>query len=392
MQHLPSNNTLLLVAAAAMGLTACGGGGGDVNATAGSNGSLRVALTDAPACGYDAVNVTIKSLRVNQSGTAGDNDSGWSEMVLTPPRRVNLLNLTNGVLEELGQTPLPAGKYTQLRLVLADNDNANPLANSVLPTGGAEVALKTPSGQQSGVKANVNIDVAANKMADFVVDFNACKSVVSAGNSGQYLLKPVVSVVPRYVAGVSGFVASNWANGATSVSLQQNGVVIKATAPDATGRFLLQPVAPGSYTLVMVAPGRTTAAITGVSVAADTVTSINVAGSPIATAASATAVIQGSAPVNTLVRVLQPLTAGTNIEVAGRYVDGTLGTYIYSVPVNAPVVAAYVSPPGSLVFAADATAAGKYNLVASLTGLLDKTVVLPAVASGAVVTTAITFP
>ena len=186
---------LLLGGGVLAALAACGGGeGGGGVASVGGGGTLRLALTDAPACGFDAVNVTVEKVRVHQSNSAADSDSGWSEVVLNPSRRINLLNLTNGVLDELGQVPLPVGKYTQLRMILTDNNSAAPFANSVKPTGSAEVALKTPSGQQSGVKTNVNIDIAANKLADFVLDFNACKSVVTAGNSGQYLLKPVVSV------------------------------------------------------------------------------------------------------------------------------------------------------------------------------------------------------
>lgn len=260
------------------GLAACGGGGdGGVGASSNS-GALRLALTDAPSCGYAAVNVTIEKVRVHQSSSASDSDGGWSEVVLNPARRINLLNLTSGVLDELGQTPLPTGKYTQLRMILADNNGASPLANSVKPKGSAEVALKTPSGQQSGVKANIDIDIAANKLADFVIDFDACKSIVVAGNSGQYLLKPVVTVIARYISAVAGFVDLALAGGSTSVSLQQGGVVIKATTPDSTGKFLLQPVAPGSYTLVLAAPGRTTAVVTSVVVATDTVTSINASG------------------------------------------------------------------------------------------------------------------
>jgi len=109
------------------------------------------------------------------------------------------------VLADLGQTPLPPGKYTQMRLVLGANDSATPLANSVVPTGGSEVPLTTPSGQQTGVKMNIDIDIAANKMADFVLDFDACKSVVHAGASGSYLLKPVVSVIAHFVSGVLAF-------------------------------------------------------------------------------------------------------------------------------------------------------------------------------------------
>jgi len=394
LKNMPTKK-LLSIALVTLGLTACGGGGGDSSlnpTTTSSNGSLRLALTDAPSCGYDAVNVTIKSLRVHKSSSAADGDAGWADMVLAPARRINLLNLTNGVLEEMGQIPLGTGKYTQLRLVLADNEPSNPMANSVLPTGGTEVALKTPSGQQSGVKTNIDIDIAANKMADFVVDFNACKSIVSAGNSGQYLLKPVVSVIPRYVSGVSGFVAGNLANGTTSVSLQQGGVIIRATVPDTGGRFQLQPVAPGNYTLVITAPGRATTVVTGVPVSADSVTTLNNSGTALTTAVSATGLIQGNAPTNTLVRVLQPLTVGSSVEVAGKFVDGITGNYSYSAAVGAPMVAAYVPPPASLAFVADTAAAGKYTLAASLSGFPDKTAVLPILAASAVITTNFTFP
>ena len=212
-------------ATALAALVACGGGGGDGGDGSGT-GTLKLALTDAPSCGYDAVNVTVQKIRVHQSATAADDASGWHELTLNPARRVDLLSLTNGVLEELGELPLPTGKYTQMRLVLAGNGGAAPFANSVVPTGSGEVALTTPSGQQSGVKMNVNIDIAANQMADFVLDFDACKSVVAAGASGRYLLKPVVAVIPRLVSGVQGFVEP--VAGAT-VTLQSQGEVVRAT-------------------------------------------------------------------------------------------------------------------------------------------------------------------
>ncbi|MEO7706890.1 MAG: DUF4382 domain-containing protein, partial [Caldimonas sp.] len=173
--------------------SACGGGGSSST----DNGTLRLALTDAPACGYDHVYVTVQKVRVHKSASAGDNEAGWSEVVLNPAQRVDLLSLTNGVLADLGQTPLPAGRYTQMRLVLAPNDAGSPMANAIKPTVGDEVALTTPSGAQSGLKMNVSIDVAANQLADFVLDFDACKSFVKLGSSDRYLLKPVIRVLPR---------------------------------------------------------------------------------------------------------------------------------------------------------------------------------------------------
>lgn len=112
-----------------------------------------------------------------------------------------------------------------MRLILASNGGSQPMANSVVPTGQAETALKTRSGQQFGVKANIDIDIAPGKMADFVLDFDACKSVVTAGHSGQYLLKPVVSVIPRYISGVQGYVNPS---ASAAVTLQQNGEVVRS--------------------------------------------------------------------------------------------------------------------------------------------------------------------
>lgn len=386
------NLKAILGGLATAALVACGGGSGDGGTVGPLNGTLRLALTDAPSCGYDAVNITVQKVRVHQSATAGESDSGWSEVVLAPAKRVNLLTLSNGVLEELGQTPLPTGKYTQLRLVLASNDSAQPLANSVRPTGGVEVALKTPSGQQSGVKANINIDIAANQMADFVLDFDACKSVVSAGNSGQYLLKPVLTVVPRYVSGVMGYVDTGLVLATTSVSVQQAGVVVKATVPDSTGRFVLQPVAPGSYTLVLTAAGRSTLVVTNVPVGADTVTALNTATTRLAPSLSASGTVNGVATVDTLVRATQTVAATTTVEVAGGFVDSVTGNYSFALPVGAPLVAPYLVAPGALVFGADASAAGKYILHASLSGFTEKTQVLGTLNAGATITSNFTFP
>ena len=388
---LVRNLKLTLGGIAVAGLAACGGGGGGAD-----SGTLRLALTDAPSCGYDAVNVTIEKVRVHQSSSASDADGGWSEIVLSPALRIDLLSLQNGALAELGEVTLPTGSYNQMRLVLADNNDATPLANSVVLTSDKSVvALKTPSGQQSGVKAKqFNVDIAANQLANFVVDFDACKSVVVAGNSGQYLLKPQLSVIPRYVSGVAGFVAPALATtGFTSLSLQQGGVVVKATAPDSTGKFLLKPVAPGSYTLVMTAPDRSTAVVTNVVVAAELVTTINGSTTALNPPVSLSGTVNGSAPVDTLVRVLQPLTAGPTVEIAGRFVDGITGSYSYPLVVGAPQVAPYVALPGALVFASDATAAGNYTLNASLADLAAKTTVLAPLAAGANLTVPpFTFP
>ena len=366
--------------AAASLLAACGGGGSDSSAT----GTLRLSLTDAPACGYDNVFVTVEKVRVHQSGSAGDNDSGWSEVALAAPQRIDLLTLTNGTLMPLGQTELPAGSYTQMRLVLSPNSAAAPMANAIKPTGGAETALTTPSGQQSGLKMNINIDVPADKIADFAIDFDACKSFVKAGNSGQYLLKPVLSVTPILSdAGqrIVGYVDASLATTGTAVSAQLNGVPARATPPDATGKFVLYPVPAGNYDLVITAAGRVNAVMTGVPVVTTAFTTIGSATARINTptalasfSASGTVTVNGS-PANTngAVRATQTLTGGPTIEVGYAAANATTGAYGMTLPAGAPAKLAYASGATTFAFADDLPNAGKYKLEASAPTFAAKT-------------------
>lgn len=52
------------LSAAAIALAACGGGGESTSPTQ-AQGTLRIALTDAPSCGFDQVNVTVDRVRVH---------------------------------------------------------------------------------------------------------------------------------------------------------------------------------------------------------------------------------------------------------------------------------------------------------------------------------------
>ncbi len=362
-------------------LAACGGGGGGIGGNGAPMGTMRVSMTDAPSCGYDAVYVTVEKVRVHQTANAGDGDAGWSEIVLNPARRIDLLSLTNGVLEELGETQLPAGAYTQLRLVLAGNGTTAPFANAVVPSDtGIEVALDTPSAQQSGLKLNTNIEVPADKVADVVLDFDACRSVVKRGNSGRYNLKPVISVTTVLSdAGmrIVGWLAPAIAASAPSVSVQASGVPVKATVPDpTTGRFVLYPVPVGTYDLVIGASGRVTAVMTGVPVVTDAYTYTNSEAQPMLppAAASAPRTVSGTvgpdaAAADATAHALQRFTGGPTIEAAFAQVDADTGAFQFALPVNAPRRTAYAGvpgtePPGAVTFSADAPRAGLYTVEA----------------------------
>ena len=357
---------------AAATLAACGGGGGGGEVSAGQ-GTLRVALTDAPSC-YEHVYITVEKVRVHQSSTASDTDGGWTELVLSPPRRIDLLNLTNGVLEELGSVQLAAGSYSQVRLVLAENGGSAPFANAVQAAGQSQVALRTPSAQQSGLKLQAHFTVAAGQTADLVLDFDACKSVVRAGNSGNFNLKPVVSVTPRFTAGIQGYVTTTLSLGSTTVSAQQNGVVVRSTVPDANGRFMLAFLADGAYNVVVTSEGRATAAVTGVPVASATgTTNVNGTATAIVLPVSTMSVVSGVATLGpttlateATVTALQNLTGGPTIQVASTAVNADLATYSLRLPQAAPVRAPYAT--AGLAFTADTAAAGKYRVQAATAG------------------------
>src|SRR4029079_9442263 len=222
-------------------VTACGSS--DDNG--GGPGSFSVSLTDAPACGFDQVNVTVSKVRVHQSSSADDTAAGWTDITVNPPRKINLLDFNDPTqpihVQPLGLAPLEAGHYTQLRLVLIPNSGRSPLANSIVLSGTTqEIPLDTPSGIQSGVKLIHQFTVNSEQRIDLLLDFDACKSIVQTGN-GTYKLKPVIKVVPFEQNGIVGFVNTNLLGSSVVVSAQNNeGEIIRATVPNTTtGKFFL---------------------------------------------------------------------------------------------------------------------------------------------------------
>lgn len=368
------------LALAAAGLVACGGSGGGSGGGGTPTGTLKLAMTDAPACGYDHVYVTVNKIRVHQSAAAdGTELLGWRELSI-PAQRIDLLSLTNGVLQELGSMPLPAGNYQQLRLVLADNPanptTVNPLANALVLSGsGTEIPLTTPSAQQSGFKLQARFDVQSGQVADMVLDFDACRSIVKAGASGRYNLKPVVAVIPRLTTAIEGYIDPALASGVV-VSTRDQDNNVRATVPNSTtGKFTLAYLPENTnYTVVVAGQNLTTAAITNVPVSLSMgVTTLNTAQTPIVPSASAMASVAGvvsfSNALLTDARVSanQTLSTGQVLQVASVGVDPVTAEFTLSLPLAAAVKAPYVS--GSpLVFTTDSMVAGRYNMTGSATG------------------------
>ena len=107
---------------------------------------------------------------------------GWRTLVDTPGT-YDLLELQGGVTAALGDAEIPAGTYSQLRLVLSD-------ASVVVD--GETFELTVPSGEQSGLKLNFDFVVESGKTYQMLLDFDAQSSIKKAGP--KYLLTPVITV------------------------------------------------------------------------------------------------------------------------------------------------------------------------------------------------------
>lgn len=365
-----------LMGVLAMGLIAgCSGGGGDAGGGAGGGGGsvqagvLSVSLTDAPACGFDEVNVTVSRVRVHQIDSVNENAAGWTDITLNPPRRINLLNLNdatqpNLALESLGETPLQPGHYTQLRLVLVENNGSNSPVNSVVLSGPPrnEIPLDMPSAIRSGIKLIRPFNVDAGQQVDLLLDFDACKSIVRREN-GTYGLKPVIKVIPFVLNGIEGFVDTALLGSHVVVSAQVNSTIIRATVPNPnTGRFLLARLDPANYDVVITADDRATKVVAGVPVASTTsITTISanaMPAPPITLQPSTSQSINGTVSVSpsddgdaVIVAATQSLTGGPVVTVRSQVATTLTSTpqtgdygYNLTLPIAPPWLGSYGTP------------------------------------------------
>lgn len=195
---------------------------------------IQVRLTDDPA-DYDEVNIDVRDVQVNPD----NDDEGWISLEGVQPDIYNLLELTNGIDAILADSELPAGRLTQLRLILGGN-------NTVV-IGNRTEDLKTPSGQQSGLKVNIQENLEEGVTYTILLDFDAAKSVVEAGNSGQFLLKPVIRAITEAASGsIRGTLLPA---GVQAVISAENGNDSYSTFADENGRFLIRGLPPGTYTV-----------------------------------------------------------------------------------------------------------------------------------------------
>ncbi|BCS94938.1 hypothetical protein DSLASN_05700 [Desulfoluna limicola] len=355
------------------------------------SGDLNVSLTDAPSPDYKAVYISVNQVEVKASSDNSEN--GW-QVVDIVNKTINLLDLTGGILEDLGTRNLPAQTYNQLRLILADapddennlNGDPHPHANYVILNDGSDTVheLKVPSGYQSGIKLVKQFTISVSGLTELILDFDAMKSVVQAGSSGQWILKPVIEVLDTVtLAGIGGSVTNSATPGvaqqAAWVSLQTDDsfaldhkdkvTTHASTLTDVAGSYLLRSEA-NTYNLIVFKEGFVPACRRVTTVSGSTITQ-NIALLTAAAPGTLEVTINGFSQEDesVTVSIRADGICGTGIpifyEITSRSYSAD-GTYTFSLPPDNYTIVVYGDNMSTIRVTRDVTSGGTRVLTVNL--------------------------
>ncbi len=252
-------------------------------------GRLRVQLTDAPFP-YDLIaeaNVTIFKIEARYKKdddgmddemdmeNDGNEDGGRPFVTLMEvDKDINLLELTNGVTENLVDMEVPAGEYDLIRIYVRG-------VNVVLKDG-RMFDLKVPSGPQTGIKVFIDppLLVAGGLTADLLLDFDVSQSFVARGNLEKesfngFNFKPVIKASNLTTAGtLAGNVFTTLEDETqevlegAQVALYVAETLITTTFTNEEGSYMVMGLEAGSYDVEVQLEGYETQTVEGISIIA----------------------------------------------------------------------------------------------------------------------------
>jgi len=194
---------------------------------------VKVLLVDAPA-DYESVLIDVVDVKVKTDI--------WESLDGVEKKVYDILELTNGNEVLLGDIELPEGELNEIRLFLGDNNQ--------LVIDGETLDLDTPSASQSGLKIKLDAMLEAGVTYKLVLDFDAAKSIVKAGNSGKFNLKPVIRAEMEAQTGaIKGMINPIDTD---CVVYAIVGVDSISTYPNEEGKFLIRALDANTYKVVAI--------------------------------------------------------------------------------------------------------------------------------------------
>ena len=201
---------------------------------------LQLRLTDKPIDGVKEVWVDIQNVEVIT------NNGGPVLLTGVHPGLYNLLELTNGKDTLLADAVIPAGKLSQLRLILGNN-------NFTITNTGQKLSLTTPSAQQSGLKVQIHQDLTGGILYRLVLDFDVASSLVQTGNDENIILKPVLRILSFVPSGgdIRGVVSPGSFPTAV-LAINGSDTVATTFAAVPGGNYLIKDIPAGNYSLSFI--------------------------------------------------------------------------------------------------------------------------------------------
>lgn len=182
---------VLAIATIVVGTFACDD---SPSSPSGQAATFNLRITDSPFSDARAVLVTFSEVTAHRS------ESAWTTIPFAggAPSRTCDLKKLEGSEDILGAGPLPAGDYTQVRLVVQsarlyfENPSVGPAcATAIAAPPGRMADLRIPSGE---VKLNRGFKLETDATTTMLLDFDGDRSIHQTGN-GTYMMSPVIGVV-----------------------------------------------------------------------------------------------------------------------------------------------------------------------------------------------------
>jgi hypothetical protein len=256
----------------------------------GGKGTLSLLLTDAPFPSNLVENtlVTIDKIEIRSTTTAtattteADNASQYIVLYEGEGKEFDLLDLQNGITEELANVDLDEGSYDLIRMRVTK-------AEVVLKDGLTTFDLKIPSGSTSGIKIKITPEllIESGVESTIVLDFDVSKSFIVQGNPKTpagikgFLFKPSLrAMCLQYTGVISGKVSENATTPVpiadATVEIYREDTVYSSAQTDATGAYALVGLPALTYQMVFSKDGYTSVTVDGVIVKAKETTTQDV--------------------------------------------------------------------------------------------------------------------